>query len=402
MTDPFEALMNLPTAPPTPGGTTTGTHPKGWEPGIRWDGNNGEICTVTNNDNPAWDAIIKDWGLDPTTVTIVPGSVQIRAWDANVGGGEIVRLRYYKATVTTRVAAVPDEDIARLCEQISRWKPVTVPTTQDSGQALLVNISDLQAGKTNNGQGSPQLVERYLAMLGNLAGMLKEERRKHPIDAIYLIGMGDLVESCTSSHATQLFTVDLDTRQQQRLVRRLLHKTVDVLTPLTPNLVISAVPGNHGENRVNGKLATRNSDNSDVAVMEQLWDICQTNPERYPNLSAIFPDDLTLILDVCGVNTAWMHGHGTGKGPTRTEQWWATQALGRTPLADAHLLITGHYHHLRVSEATGRTWMQCPAYDPGSDWWTYRTGQSSPHGILTVRVGEGCGPRGWDRLRLLQ
>jgi hypothetical protein len=151
-----------------------------------------------------------------------------------------------------------------------------------------------------------------------------------------------------------------------------------------------------------GKMATRVSDNLDVGVVEQVWDVLQANPERYANVTAVFPEDYTLVLDVAGVTVGWLHGHGTSGGPQQMETWWAKQTLGRQPVGDATVLVTGHYHHFKLSEASGRTWMQCPAFDPGSSWWTHKTGQSSPAGLLTFVAGEGCGPRGWDDLKVIQ
>ena len=89
---------------------------------------------------------------------------------------------------------------------------------------------------------------------------------------------------------------------------------------------------------------------------------------------------------------------GSGGTQAKVESWWKGQALGRTPIADAELLIAGHGHHLVISEATGRTFIQVPAMDGGSRWWTSTTGQHSPAGMLTMNVGLAVGTRGWSDL----
>lgn len=66
-------------------------------------------------------------------------------------------------------------------------------------------------------------------------------------------------------------------------------------------------------------------------------------------------------------------------------------------VGDATLLLTGHYHHLRVEQPGAKTWIQAPALDGGSDWWTNTSGQHSAPGTLTLVVGQG----GWDHLRVL-
>ena len=62
--------------------------------------------------------------------------------------------------------------------------------------------------------------------------------------------------------------------------------------------------------------------------------------------------------------------------------------------------MTGHYHHLLISESSGRTHFQCPAMDPGSNWFTESTGQSSPSGMLTF-VADASSSRGWTDLAVL-
>jgi hypothetical protein len=200
----------------------------------------------------------------------------------------------------------------------------------------------------------------------------------------------------------QTFAADLDRREQARVVRRLILAYVERMAPLVPRVVLGAVPGNHGENRnSSGKAFTTWTDNDDLAVVEQVAEVLAANPDRYGHVSCVLADSLTLTLDVCGVVHSWAHGHQNRGGPGKVEDWWTKQAMGRTPVADAQILATGHYHHLRVSEATGRTWFQAPAMDPGSEWWTQQTGQSSPAGLLTYVVGAACGARGWSELAVL-
>ena len=74
------------------------THPKGWEPGVAWNGDQGTLTTAPMDGEPAagiWLELIADWGLDPASTEVVEGSVQVRAWDTHDGR----RLRYYRATI---------------------------------------------------------------------------------------------------------------------------------------------------------------------------------------------------------------------------------------------------------------------------------------------------------------
>ena len=112
-----------------------------------------------------------------------------------------------------------------------------------------------------------------------------------------------------------------------------------------------------------------------------------------------------MALDIEGVVVAFTHGHTarkSGHAAAVLEDWWRGQAMGRQTVADADILVAGHRHHLVISEATGRTFLQCPAMDPGSDWYTSSTGNHSPSGMLTFCVGRDVyGARGWGDLELL-
>lgn len=367
--------------------------PREGQPSVDWDGTAGSLTTGPLEQQPdSWDALIADWGLDPAEVQVVAGSVQIRAWDANVGGGEIKRLRYYKAQLERRCPTVDLEDIEELKRALMRRKPLsayagTKPMTAHAGTGgtRIVCASDWQLGKAD-GDGVEGTVNRIDAAITEAA------RRAKGADRIVLAGLGDLIEGCDGHYAMQAFSVALDRREQVRLVRRLLLRAIDALAPLAP-LDVVCVPGNHGENRRNGKAFTTLSDNDDLAVFDQVADIVASS-DRYPDVRFGFPsedDELVLTIDCNGVGVAFAHGHqlsGGGAPSQKALRWWAGQAMGHRSAGDADILVSGHYHHLVVHEGSGRTWFQAPAMDGGSDWWTGMTGNTSPAGMLSFSVGE--------------
>lgn len=378
-------------------------HPSGWEPGIAWSGDAGTITTAPLDAEPTggvWAELVADWGLDPTTTEVVPGTIQVRAWDTHDGR----RLRYYRAALRAKTDTGERADIEALCAIVMRRRSIVAPIITGD-RALLVALSDWQLGKGEGG-GTPATTERICAAIDALPARLRELKRSgRAVSAVYLVGLGDLVEQCAGHYPGQTFTTDLDRREQLRLARRLILRAVDTVSPLVPRVVLAAVPGNHGENRnASGKAYTRTTDNDDLAVVEQVAEVLAANPARYGHVSTVLAESATLVLDVAGVPTAFAHGHKSGGGghpAQRVEKWWQGQVMGRQPVADASILITGHYHHLIVSEGTGRTMVQVPAMDGGSEWFTDRTGQSSPAGMLTLGVGTAYGPRGWGDLAVL-
>jgi predicted phosphodiesterase len=384
-------------------------HPKGWEPGVVFDPTSGSGSIIVQSDDepdPAiWEHLIADWGLDPKRCAIVPGSVQIRAWDVNAGEGEIKRLRYYRASIVARTSAVDRADVDALCAEVMKRRPAK-PVTVEGERALIVCLSDWQLGK-GEGDGSRGTMQRILDARDTLVARIKELKRvgRAP-SVIYLVGLGDLVEGCAEHYASQTFTVDLDRAQQTRVVRRLILAYVDSVIDLAPRIVLAAVPGNHGENRKDGKAFTSvATDNDDLTTVETVGEILSANPDRYGHVSVVLAQEYTLALDVCGVVVAWSHGHTarkSGHAAAVMEDWWRGQVMGRQGISDADILVAGHRHHLVVSESTGRTFLQCPAMDPGSAWFTASTGSHSPSGLLTFMVGrETYGQRGWGDLAVL-
>lgn len=387
------------------------SHPKGWEPGVVWDPSKGGTLTTGPIDGELdpgiWQQLIQDFGLDPLVTEVLPGSVQVRAWDASIGDGETRRMLYYRATIQPRQNRDHHADIEALCKTAAKKRPAKLKETSVE-RSMLVAFSDWQLGKgREEGGGSAETTQRILVELDMLRDKLKNQERIHrPISIVHLVGLGDLIEQCSGHYAMQAFNVDLDRREQMRLGRQLLLAFVDMIVDLGYPIVMASVPGNHGENRnSSGKAYTTWTDNDDLAIFEQVGEILAANPERYGNVTVvstevIAQDNLTLTLDVAGIPVAFAHGHQVPSGGA--EKWWQGQALGRRPVADAEILVTAHKHNFQVSESTGRTWMQTPANDGGSFWWTARTGQASPAGMLTFCVStEGYGKRGWGDLELL-
>jgi len=385
-------------------------HPSGWEPSLQWDGSKGTITTgplASEPDDAIWEQLISDWGLDPSRTEVVDGSLQIRAWDSMLNG-ESVRMKYYRATIKPRTNFADHADIDALCKLAEKKIPSkTIPVDTPKG-VFLVLASDWQLGKSEGG-GSEATVERIRSAFSSAVARYKQLRKEGKASVVYLIGLGDLVEGCADFYAQQTFQADLSDREQDRLARRLILSAIDAFVDAgAERIVAMGVPGNHGENRRGGKAFTDWLDNRDYAAFEAVSDIISVNPERYANVSiplnALNADDLSMTLDLGGIPVGFIHGHQLRSGTNsqaKLEGWWKGQALGRTGVADAEILFSGHFHHFVVSEGTGRTVVQVPAMDGGSKWFTSTSGSSSPAGMVTVLVGSGVGTRGWTDLLIV-
>lgn len=386
-------------------------NPTGTDPQATWNGTEGEIVTgnlPAEPDPHEWDHIIEDWGLNPERVMVQPGSVEIRAWDANAGRdpetGEvrIERLRYYKAKLIERTISTDRlvVDYDGLVDEIRSWKP-SARSAPTGDYLLLVNLADWQIGSAD-GRGTQAIIARVLGMVDEVSQRITALRKMgYKIGRIHVQGLGDLFEGCTGHYAMQEFSVELDRRQQTRVIRRLLKTALTTWVNRVDLVTVGTVPGNHGENRKDGKAFTSFGDNDDVAVFEAIAEMFQENPELRERVLFSIPDDeMVQVFDLNGTDVAFTHAHiatrnkAGGKLPPaqgKVLTWWEQQVFGDVfeGIAEAQLLVTGHYHHFSVIEHGKRTHMQCPAMDDGSIWFTNTSGQLSRAGTLTMLLKDG-------------
>lgn len=384
--------------------------PAGWEAGCSWNSElgTGEITTGALEAEPdagVWKELIADWSLDPLRYQVVPGSVQVRGWDAPVGGGEVRRLRYYRARIVDR--EVLHGDVDELVRVVGRKSGLKRPVVETGFPAFVVSLNDWQVGKASRQEGSSaETVGFLVAAWERTLGRLRElERLGRRPSRVVLANTGDLVEGTSGHYATQTWSVDLNMREQLRVARRLLLRMVDDLVGRGYGVLVTAVPCNHGQNRLDGKAYTSIDDNASLSIVEGVSEACSTNPDRYGGrVEFAYASDLTLVLDVCGVNVGLTHGHqirggGSSSAVAKVEKWWQGQIMGSQPIAAADMLLTSHLHHLNLSEETGRTVIIAPAADGGSYWFTSATGRSSPRGMLSLTIGD-MHERGWGDLHV--
>lgn len=373
-------------------------HPSGWEPGV--DTAKGSLVTVSAGSEPPsdWSEIVRELGLDPAQWTVDESQpVQVRTWDS---GDK--RMYYYRATVVPVGTHTDLPDIDLLIKEVRRKRKSPPPKTGQEPRALVVCLADWQAGKAEGG-GHEALLERLWDLYEAVPHRMKQlSKMGRPINQLYIMGLGDLVENCDGHYPMQAFSVELYRRQQERLVRRMLKEMVTFWAGQVPSVVVGCVPGNHGENRKDGKAFTSFDDNDDLAVFEQVQEILAENPDAYGHVRWAIPDgDMTITLDVAGTVVAFAHGHQARKGAQPQQKllgWWQDKMRSRHPVGDADVLVSGHYHHLQVVQDGPRTWLQAPANDGGSRWFEEQGGATTVCGTLTFV----CDKDGWSDMAVLR
>jgi predicted phosphodiesterase len=369
-----------------------------WTPGVSWDGNEGVVTTeaMVGDTHPDWSGVLRIWGLDPDNFAVVE-PVLFNVW----GNADGALNRQWKGRVV-RKGAKERADIDHLIQEIRKHKPRERKPLIEGAASLVVVAADWQVGK-KDGDGLKGLVGRWLQAIDDVEARYKELKKMgRPIESITVLCLGDLVEGCDGHYDIQTFTVEVDRRDQVKIARRLLRDALIRWSKFAPEITVAAIGGNHGENRKNGKAFTTLNDNDDVALVESVAEIFQANPEAYGHIKFAIPtDSLSLTVEVGTKIIGITHGHLARAGAgveAKLRRWIADQTLGRNKIGDCDILVTGHYHSLKMADWGGVKWLQAPALDGGSVWWSQSTGETADVGVLTFVVSE----RGITDLQLLQ
>jgi predicted phosphodiesterase len=354
------------------------SHPAGWTPGL--DTERGVLITQPLAQAPSdWDAILRELlpeGFDSTQYQIDGDNVEVRAWDGNIGGGEIKRFYYFKARIRKRVADIDRTNIDDILTAAKKARPRSVP---DLDRTYFIQITDLQAGQAD-GDGVEGMVARALQIpqlvREDLAALNKSGR---PASSIFVPMTGDLVEGISGWYEMQTFSVTLDRREQTKLVRRLLTEILIDIASLGLPVHVAVVPGNHGENRQNGKAFTTLGDNDDVAVIEQIAEAFQLS-NKFDHVTFTFPakNRLSVTVEVQGWIVALSHGHLSRSGSSvsdKIKNWFKNMAAIKDPVGDADILFVGHYHHLIMMQLIGDLLLiMGGALCDASDWFSQSLG----------------------------
>lgn len=390
-----------------PDGRKEKQYPAGWQPGVVWDGSKGEITTDSLDSPPSeWDDILRARGLNPDEFEVVGDTLRWCSYDGwkrdSPDDSAYSAILYsFKAEIRRKVSAggVIPEDVYR---EARKAKKPAKPAPTGAG-TFVVALSDWQVGNCDGG-GIEEQARRIADLVSAVPQRLADLRRIGcDIGQVAILGLGDLVEGTCGHYPAQQFRVQLDRRDQVKLVRRGVRDIIMAIAPHAEKVLVAAVPGNHGENRQNGKSITSVNDNDDVAVFEQVAEILSVNPEAFGHVGfRLSRDEVALSLNLNGTILGLTHGHVTrpsGGAANGVWNWWKDQSMGRgyPGIADADILVAGHYHHLNVKEQDGRALLICPSLTNVGDYFTDAKGVKTRPGTLTFTVH----PEGWGNLHIL-
>jgi hypothetical protein len=352
--------------------------PTGWSASANWDGFQGEITSPGSVEAPNFDELLREHGHDPEQVEVV-GDVRTSRWQRYDGEW----LTAYRFHIRLRGESI---DLPALLDAARKTK-VSVPKPSE-GAALVVVWSDPQTGKCDSRGGTEQLVARIAEKRAKLADYVK----RYKTGSAFFLNPGDPIEGFDNV-ASQQFTNDLSLMDQVDLEATLEWELLTLLSKTHARVVAATVPSNHGAWRSGKSSLGRPSDDWGVFIQKQLAKMAKlaglpiefVRPEEWSE---------SLALDINGTVVGLAHGH-RASSPDGVPKWWAGQVHGGQPLAHADVLVTGHYHHLRLQPSgrnpfTGRSkwWVQAPTLDNGSSWWRNVSGDDSDPGLLVFVIDE--------------
>lgn len=357
--------------------------PEGWNASIVFDGNGGEATLpAVEGDNPAdIDGFLRDAGINPDEIEIV-GEPRISRWQVarpfplEPAWHTAVRIRWRRKGVA--------QDLPLLYSLAKKTKPPVVKPVAP-GKTLVVLWSDLQVGKVDHRGGVEALLHRVAETQTKLLNLVKQTKPER----IIFCDVGDTIENFQNvADLNQLATNDLSLMEQVDLATSLAWETLKSLVKFAPITYLS-VGSNHCQFRVNKQKVGKATDDWAIHIGRTLarlskevgLDITFHEPAKH---------DESLAYDVFGDGfhvLGMVHGH-QANNPNMIPDWWRKQSFGKQAVTAATVLVSGHFHHLRVQElgstsrGTSRFWIQAATLDNGSNWWRLNSGEDSTPGLV--------------------
>ena len=363
------------------------TAPEGWNPSVQFDGNGGEAVLPGVPDGEATDVegFLREAGINPDEIEIV-GEPRVSRWQVarpfplDPIWMTSVRIRWVKRNAQINLP---------LLYSLAKKTKLVAPKPVESGKALVILWSDLQVGKVDHRGGVDAMIHRVAQTQIEL---IKKVKAVKP-EKIIFCDVGDTVENFgNAADLHQLQSNDLSIMQQIDLATSLAWTCLKELSKFAPITYLS-VGSNHCQWRVNKQRVGKATDDWGIHIGRTL---ARLSKEVGLDITFYEPasHDESLALDIFGDGfhvLGMVHGHQANR-PDAVPDWWRKQAFGKQPVQAATVLVSGHFHHLRVLElgstqrGSSRYWVQASTLDNGSNWWRTSQGEDSQPGLVCFEL----------------
>lgn len=370
--DPLQPLLGV--VPPTKA-------PKGWEAKVEFneDTGTGEVTSTPQQDGKLTDfsQILVDFDIDPESFE-VDGGAKISKWQTFYGDW----LTAYKFRIRRKVAS--SVDMQELVGLIKDVKPT--PETHATGSyAFVFAAGDLQLGKSDT-DGTEGIVRRYRESLQKAVNKVHEMREL--VGPILISWVGDCIEGMVSQGGKNARRTELTTTQQVRLLRLLMTETIKAFAPLTNDLTVVSVPGNHDEAQ-RMPVSTDPSDSWAVDALVAVSEALEFNPEAFGHVKCLVVpfDEMTTTVTVAGTTITHAHGHQFARG--KHFQWWSGQHWGDHDPGKADILLCGHFHTGVYEQQNFKHFIRTPSFEKESTYFRHKTGLVGNPSAVTFLTKDG-------------
>lgn len=357
--------------------------PKGFRPGVEFDGEFGEGITPGFTDKPNFDEFLAEAGFDPSEIEIV-GTPRTSRWQRYDGEWLTSwRFQFRKKNV--------DIDLPLLW-RTAKNSVKQVPVKTDAAKAFVIVAADFQIGKVGSRGNTQDLLSRIFESFKNIEAEIKKTK---PGQIIILDG-GDIIEGFdNAANMAQLQSNDLSLMQQVDLACAIMWDLIKIAAKYAPVKYVSTA-SNHCQFRRNGqRVGKPGLDDWGIMITQQLRRLA-VEKELPVQFFIPQPDDESVAIDVFDDGfhiLGLVHGHQANR-PDNFPTWLMKQAWGLQPLAAATIICSGHFHHTRIEElgqspnGGSRWWIQGSTSDNGSDWFRLSSGSDSQTGITCFMIEE--------------
>lgn len=211
------------------------TPPKDFRPGVVFDGNEGTATTEGLPEQPNFDDFLLERGYAPEEYEIV-GVPRTSQWQRYDGDW----LTSYRFSFRKKALAV---DLPNLFAMARKTKN-SVAKKKQSDKALIICPADFQVGKGASRGGHEELIARVFESFDKI-----EAQMKQGYERIYILDMGDIIESFDSkAKFEQLQSNTLSPMQQTDLAASLMFELIKRAAKYAP-VTYGSIASNHCQNR---------------------------------------------------------------------------------------------------------------------------------------------------------
>ena len=366
--------------------------PRGWEPGIRFEPDGSRIVTSGLIPEDDSESVLGSMGID------IPAGYRARlvevrhdpaAWTRGEQGEDAVT----RPAVRCRWVIEPSLKSLDVEDLLKHAKKKTKETPAGGPELFVFLAGDLQLGKPD-GDGTEGTVRRFYDSLERSVDRYKRLKKSGAAGPVLLVWAGDCIEGVNSQGGALVGRLELTITEQVRVYRRMLLDQVQAFSDLSDDVSVVVVGGNHDEAlRIQNHMASTYDDSWAVEGAAQVADVMKASGRE---ISWFLPlkDQLHLTVDLAGSRIGVLHGHQT-KG--KMQSWLANKALSRDPIGMADIVLSGHYHYLRIEQFSDMTWIQTGSLDGGSVWWSHKGGVEAPPAAVTFLTAD----RRWHSLEIV-